>query len=127
MFGLQRFTGKTTSLALLEATGPGYNRARKSQGHLFPKAMITRSIENGVFTATANRIGTERGVTFSGMSQITGPKGELLKQLSNEKAGLTWPDIKPADARNKMITERNHILNDRRPDTYSRLVQRLDD
>lgn len=91
------------------------------------KAMITRSIENGIFTATANRIGTERGITFSGLSQITGPKGELLKQLSSEKAGLTWSDIKPAEARNKMITEKNHIIDDRRPEFYSRLVKHPDD
>jgi predicted amidohydrolase len=91
------------------------------------KAMITRSIENGVFTATANRIGTEREVTFSGTSQLTGPKGELIKQMSSEKAGVTWADIKPEDARNKMITERNHILHDRRPDIYSRLARRPDD
>ena len=91
------------------------------------KAMITRSLENGVFTATANRIGIERDVTFSGMSQLTGPEGELLKQMSSEKAGVTWADIKPSEARNKMMTERNHLLNDRRPQVYTRLIHDPDD
>jgi beta-ureidopropionase len=91
------------------------------------KAMMTRSIENGVFTATANRIGTERGVTFTGNSQITNPKGELLKQMSEEKAGVVWEDIKPEEALNKMMTERNHLFKDRRPELYSRLTQSSDD
>ena len=91
------------------------------------KAMITRSIENGVFTATANRIGTERGVTFTGNSQITNPKGELLKQMSEEKAGVVWEDIKPEEALNKMMTEHNHLFKDRRPDLYSRLTESGDD
>ena len=56
------------------------------------EAMITRSIENGVFTVTANRIGTEeRGgkdpLTFTGASQITGPRGELLFRLDTDREG----------------------------------------
>ncbi len=86
------------------------------------KAMLTRSIENRIFTATANRVGTERGLTFTGNSQITNPKGELLRQMSSEKAGVTWSDIKPADARNKMISERNDLFKDRRPKVYTRII-----
>lgn len=91
------------------------------------KAMITRSIENCVFTATANRIGTERDVTFTGNSQITNPRGELLKQMSEEKAGVSWSDIKPEEALNKMMTERNNLLQDRKPGLYSRITLTQDD
>ncbi|MGY5875595.1 MAG: nitrilase-related carbon-nitrogen hydrolase [Candidatus Thorarchaeota archaeon] len=85
-------------------------------------AMITRSIENRVFTATANRIGEERGVAFSGTSQVTNPKGDILFRLSENSEELRWVDIEPTDADNKMITERNHVLGDRRPELYRRLT-----
>jgi predicted amidohydrolase len=85
-------------------------------------AMITRSIENRVFSATANRIGIEREVAFSGHSQITGPKGQRLVSLNGEEVGLAWIDIDPLDANDKMITKRNHIIDDRRPDLYSKLT-----
>lgn len=84
-------------------------------------AMITRSIENRVFTATANRVGTERGVIFSGMSQITSPKGEVLLRLKEEKLKVAWADIDLSLARDKMITKRNDVIEDRRPSIYGRL------
>jgi predicted amidohydrolase len=86
-------------------------------------AMITRSIENRVFTATANRIGTERKVSFSGHSQVTSPRGQRLASLGGEEVGLAWVDINPKDADDKMITERNHVIDDRRPDLYSKLTE----
>ncbi|MFO7835790.1 MAG: nitrilase-related carbon-nitrogen hydrolase [Candidatus Thorarchaeota archaeon] len=86
------------------------------------KAMITRSIENRVFTATANRVGEERGVSFSGQSQITTPKGEVLVSLEEKETGVAFIDINPTEADNKMITDRNHVLKDRKPSLYSRVT-----
>ena len=84
-------------------------------------AMVTRSIENRVFTATANRVGTERGVVFSGMSQITSPKGEVLLRLQEEKLRVAWADLDLSVARDKKITKRNDVMEDRRPSIYGRL------
>lgn len=86
-------------------------------------AMITRSIENSVFTATANRIGAERGVTFSGNSQITNTVGTRLTTLSGDKKGIAFADFDPLVADDKMITKRNHVIDDRRPDLYTRLTK----
>ncbi|MHA1903553.1 MAG: nitrilase-related carbon-nitrogen hydrolase [Candidatus Thorarchaeota archaeon] len=86
-------------------------------------AMITRSIENRVFTATANRIGKERGIVFSGESQVTNPKGKVLLKLGSEDIDVACVEIEPSDADNKMITQRNHVLNDRKPDLYTRLTE----
>jgi predicted amidohydrolase len=82
-------------------------------------AMITRSIENRVFTATANRTGSERGATFSGMSQVTGPKGELFFRASGELRGVLSVDIDPARADDKWVTPANHLFADRRPEFYT--------
>ena len=86
-------------------------------------AMITRSIENRIFTATANRIGIEREVTFSGHSQITNPKGQRVATLDGEEIGITWSDIDPSLADDKMITKRNHVIDDRRVELYSKITQ----
>lgn len=86
-------------------------------------AMITRSIENRVFTATANRMGTERGVKFSGRSQITDIKGNRLCQMSNGKVGVASVTIDPIIADDKSITVRNDVFADRFPGLYTRITQ----
>ena len=86
-------------------------------------AMITRSIENRVFTATANRIGTERGVKFSGHSQITDIKGNRLCQMSNGEVGVSSVTIDPILADDKSITVRNDVFADRRPGLYTQITQ----
>ena len=86
-------------------------------------AMVTRSIENSVFTATANRIGTERGVEFSGNSQITNTIGTRLVTMSRDKVGISYVDIKPEEADPKMVTKRNHVLRDRRPELYTQITK----
>jgi len=85
------------------------------------KAMITRSIENRVFTATANRTGDERGLAFSGLSQITSPTGELLAQAGGEFSGVVWAEVDLNQADNKWVTKQNHLFNDRRPELYDEL------
>ncbi|MFW9806849.1 MAG: nitrilase-related carbon-nitrogen hydrolase [Candidatus Thorarchaeota archaeon] len=86
-------------------------------------AMVTRSIENSVFTATANRIGIEREIGFSGNSQITSTNGTRLVTLPSNEVGIACVDIDPINADDKMISKRNHIIHDRRPELYSRLVK----
>jgi predicted amidohydrolase len=89
-----------------------------------PDAMITRSIENQIFTVTANRTGTEaRGgkppLTFIGQSQITSPKGERLVRFGPEEEGIKVTEIDVQLSRNKRITPKNHLWEDRRPKLYS--------
>jgi predicted amidohydrolase len=88
-----------------------------------PNAMVTRSIENRVFTATAGRIGEERDVHFIGGSQITNPKGEVLFRMKDGESGLSWADVDLMEADNKTLTKRNDVLTDRRPDLYKRLTE----
>lgn len=86
-------------------------------------AMLTRSLENGVFSVTANRIGADRrphgDVRFNGRSQIVGPRGELLFRAPAQREVLHVLEIDPARARDKAITPRNRLLRDRRPEFYA--------
>ena len=92
-------------------------------------AMVTRSLENGVFSITANRIGTEsRGgkapLTFTGRSQILDHRGRVLTMLQENETGLFVTDIDPVEARKKKVTAQNDTFEDRRPEFYQLLVNR---
>lgn len=86
------------------------------------KAMLTRSIENRVFTATANRTGVDRDLSFSGLSQVTSPRGELLVQADGTRAGVVWTEVNLNDADNKWITKLNDLFKCRRPELYDDLL-----
>lgn len=85
-------------------------------------AMVTRSIENKVFTITANRVGQERlgkrYLRFTGSSQITSPKGEILYRGPKNKATVHVLSIDPEEALDKSISARNDLFEDRRPKLY---------
>ncbi len=85
-------------------------------------AMCTRAIENGVFTITANRIGSEKlgrsHLHFTGQSQMTDPRGKILFRGPENKATLHIAEIDPEEALDKAIGGKNDLLADRRPQYY---------
>jgi predicted amidohydrolase len=86
------------------------------------RSMITRSIENRLFTATANRTGTDdndgSSLTFTGMSQITTPKGEIIYRLNETEEKVVTAEIDLEEALNKNVTPLNHVITDRRSEYY---------
>ncbi len=90
--------------------------------HYCQNAMITRCVENGVFAITANRTGTEekgnQRVSFTGNSQMIDPKGNVLAKADEHQEGVWTTEIDPAIARDKKLTPRNHLFEDRRTDIY---------
>lgn len=88
-----------------------------------PDAMVTRCLENRVFAATANRVGSEdRGgfnMSFIGTSEIVSPRGEILKRLSADKPEMGVVDIDLSLTLNKKINTFNDLLKGRRADQYS--------
>jgi predicted amidohydrolase len=86
------------------------------------EAMITRSIENKVFTITANRIGQEQlgkdHLQFTGTSQMTSPKGEILYRGPKNKETIHITTIDPEQTQNKRISAMNDLFDDRRPEYY---------
>jgi predicted amidohydrolase len=92
-----------------------------------PEAMRTRSIENHLFTATANRVGTEaRGgrapLTYIGRSQITDPSGRLLFRAATtgEAIGVVRIDLRLA--RDKRLNSYNDLWEARVPRAYRKLT-----
>ncbi len=84
--------------------------------------MRARAIENGVFTVTANRVGsearTDKTLHFTGESQIVSPSGDVLVRSSKDKEEATVVEIDPAAARDKSLNPYNDRLADRRVDFY---------
>lgn len=94
---------------------------------LCQRAMFARSVENRVFTATCNRVGTERRdgrtVTFTGSSQILDPRGRVVAQADARAEQVIRAEIEPAAADDKMVTPHNDVWADRRPRLYAALVR----
>jgi predicted amidohydrolase len=87
-----------------------------------------RAMENGVYFAAVNRVGTENGFSFIGKSRICHPTGATLNSLDHAEAGILRADIDPAVARNKRVVRvpGKHVIDrmaDRRPAFYSAVVQ----
>lgn len=85
--------------------------------------MRVRSIENRVFSITSNRYGEEKGVRFTGLSQIVSPSGKVLKSAGREEEGVYIVEIDPYEAEDKNITPLNDIIKDRRMSLYEDLCK----
>ncbi len=86
-------------------------------------AMITRCLINRVFAVTSNRIGNEvRGednFVFTGGSQITSYKGEILSSAPKDKSQIDFVEIDVTQARDKNLNKYNNIIKDRRTKLYT--------
>ncbi|MDQ6919906.1 MAG: hydratase [Candidatus Dormibacteraeota bacterium] len=76
--------------------------------------------QNQVYVALADRVGTERDVTFVGASMIVGWDGwPLAGPASKDQEQLLVADMELAEAtRRRQRNPRNHAITDRRPDQY---------
>jgi len=91
-------------------------------------AMLTRCLENNLFAVTANRYGADKRphgeLRFTGKSQIVAPKGKLLHRAASQREELFITEIDLSMARDKKITGRNQLLQDRRPQFYRLLARK---
>jgi len=91
---------------------------------LAQKAVPIHALTNRIFTITANRIGTEGGLSFTGLSTIANPNGDILFQASQTEEETVIKDIDIRLARDKIITKKNDLFRDRRPEEYSLLIEK---
>lgn len=83
------------------------------------KVIPALSVMNKVFIATTNRIGSDNGLSFAGRSFLCKPEGEIISEASSSETEILISKIDASNARNKFITERNHVFKDRRPEEYN--------
>ncbi len=91
------------------------------------RSMFARSVENSIFTVTANRIGSEelagRKLTFTGASQVLDTKGTLLINAPDDSPHLGLAEIDPNLADDKQLNEHNNLHGDRRIELYGDLTK----
>jgi len=92
---------------------------------LAQKVVPIHALTNRVYTVTANRTGTEGDLTFTGLSTIADPHGNTVFRASQTKEEIGMVEIDPTLARDKVVTPRNDIFEDRRPDCYDLLTERI--
>ena len=88
------------------------------------KAIPVHALMNRIYVITANRVGTEGDKTFTGMSVIADPKGDVIHQASQSEEEVGIVDMDVTLARDKMMTPRNHLFDDRRPEEYALLCEK---
>jgi len=87
------------------------------------KVVPAQAVMNRFFVFTTNRIGSEDELTFAGRTFAVNTKGDVLGEASEDKAEVLFSKIDPMESRDKMITERNHVLKDRKPELYKEIIQ----
>lgn len=75
---------------------------------------------NRMAVACADRLGDERGVTWTGGSSIIGVDGWVAAETP--ELGLIVADLDLAAARDKRLTDHAHVFGDRRPQWYGSVV-----
>lgn len=121
-------TGRVLGLkgADVIALSTNWPSAAERTAEIVPSA---RSMENHLYFVAANRIGSERGFTFCGMSSITGPDGVLLAKAQGDEETIVAAEVDLSVARNKQIvrTVGKHVIDrfkDRRPQFYAQIVDK---
>jgi 5-aminopentanamidase len=120
-----RFPEVTRTLALLGADLVAMPTCSPvSSSELADYIPRTRAVENALFFAMANRVGTEGAASFFGRSQVIDPGGRALIDAGGSE-GLVSADIDIGQARRKDREQGDglyqlQIMQDRRPDLYLR-------
>lgn len=80
--------------------------------------MRARSIENGVFSITCNRVGTEGEILYKGESEIVDNRGHVLEKANDYEEDFYVVDVDLSDSNEKVWNNWNDVINDRRPEMY---------
>ncbi len=88
-----------------------------------------RAMENKIYYACVNRVGSERGFDFIGNSRICDTLGRALADAHHTDEAILYAELDLEESRNKEIVRvpGKHVINrfaDRRPEMYGRIVQR---
>jgi predicted amidohydrolase len=87
------------------------------------RAIPIHAMINRYYIVTANRVGAEGDLAFTGASLIASPRGEVLTQAPPDTAHVSVVDVDLSRSRDKQITPMNHLINCRRPDQYGMLTE----
>lgn len=101
-----------------------YDRGEKISTYI----VTARAMENRVHVVAANRVGSERGASFSGLSRIVDASWEILSVASPDKEEIIYGEVDLDTARQKHVTvvpgeHEVNFIHDRRPELYGTITQ----
>lgn len=85
---------------------------------LAQRGVPVHALVNRIHVVTANRVGHEGELNFTGRSLIVSPRGETLVEAPAEGEFVGVAAIDVAASRDKRITPWNDVFADRRPEFY---------
>lgn len=90
--------------------------------------VITRAYENKVHLIAVDRVGTERGTDFIGLSKIVDTQGNTVVEASSDKEEAIYAEVSLAEARKKRTIFKAgefemDFIADRRPEFYSEIAK----
>ena len=91
-----------------------------------------RALENRVHVVSADRVGSERGVLFAGLSKVVDASGEILSLASPDREEIIYGEVSLESARQKHLTiipgeYEVDYAQDRRPELYGVITQTAQD
>lgn len=87
------------------------------------RAVPVLAMMHRFYAVTANRVGSERELRFTGESLIADPNGAVLASAPAASEHVATVEIDLELARNKRLTSSNHLLDDRRPEVFTALAE----
>ena len=90
--------------------------------------VIARAYENKLHIVAVNRVGSERGTKFIGLSKIVNACGDTLAEAGNEYEQIIYGELSLAEAKEKhMVFKAGEFeldfLCDRRPEIYGEITK----
>jgi predicted amidohydrolase len=82
------------------------------------RVMQVRSIENGVFSITVNRVGEEDGILYRGGSEIVDNRGNILVKANETEEKAYTKEVDLNLSKDKQWNRLNNLFADRREDIY---------
>lgn len=101
----------------------------QGRGEKYSHVISARAFENRVHVVSANRVGSERGYSFAGLSEIVDASGEILSLASPDKEEIIYGEVSLDSARQKHVTFKLgefelDFIRDRRPELYGLITKR---
>ena len=95
----------------------------QGRGEKYSHVISARAFENRVHLVSANRIGSERGYSFAGLSKIVDASGSVLGLASPDREEIIYGEVSLESARQKRVTYIPgewvvDCIGDRRPELY---------
>ncbi len=100
----------------------------EGRGKVAKYVVIARAYENKVHFVAVNRVGSERGTKFIGLSKIINAWGDILAEAGSDDEQIIFGEVNLAEAREKHVVLKAgdfemDLIRDRRPELYTELCK----